>query len=290
MDSIKITQDILLRVAEIDEFKGLWNGLDRHTTGLNLLGDVADFGANFKRVLGPLREQDLTPEMIRVLHGAQTAEKGKPQGASAFRTGDSDDNFETAAPEDIAPLMKKLIAWLNGAMKKRDMHPLMVIAVFTAVFLQIAPFAKDNMKVARMLATLLMLKAGYGYAPYMPLDKIMVKKSDNILRALRMNQESLAAGRPEWGGWLLCFLSVLQEQKETLQDRLNAKEKDLSRLPTLSAKIMNLFEDHQRLQMKQIVKLTNGRRSTMKLRLGELVETGYLKRNGSARSTWYSLS
>ena len=67
------------------------------------------------------------------------------------------------------------------------------------------------------------------------------------------------------------------------------KNKELSHLPTLSARILKLFEHHNRLQMKQIVKLTNGRRSTIKLRLGEMVDEGYVKRYGNARATWYSL-
>ena len=56
LNAIAITPDILRLISGIDEFKGLWTALDRHTTGLQLLGDVADYGANFKRVLGPLQE------------------------------------------------------------------------------------------------------------------------------------------------------------------------------------------------------------------------------------------
>jgi Fic family protein len=83
---------------------------------------------------------------------------------------------------------------------------------------------------------------------------------------------------------------VLRKQKETLEQRINEKEKALTHLPTLSGRIMKLFEDNQRMQIHQIIKLTRGRRSTVKLRLGELVEGGYLKRYGQARSTWYSLA
>jgi DeoR/GlpR family transcriptional regulator of sugar metabolism len=56
-----------------------------------------------------------------------------------------------------------------------------------------------------------------------------------------------------------------------------------------SARILALFQQHQRLQMKEIITLTNGRRATIKLRLNELSEAGYLKRYGAGRSTWYAL-
>lgn len=111
-----------------------------------------------------------------------------------------------------------------------------------------------------------------------------------VFVALSHNQQSLENGRPDWSEWLACFFHILQTQKDDLHARLRAQDKDLSHVPGLSAQILRLFEAHQRLQMKQIIKLTNGRRSTIKLRIGELVEQGYLNRRGGGRSTWYSLN
>jgi Fic family protein len=146
------------------------------------------------------------------------------------------------------------------------------------------------MKTARFLVLLLMLKSGYNYAPYVPLDKIMADEAGPIFRALKHNQQSLEEGRPDWSLWLRCFFILLRKQKEKLAKRIEEKEKDLTHLPTLSGKIMKLFEDNQRLQMTQILKMTRAKRSTIKLRLHELVDAGYLKRYGQARSTWYSLA
>jgi len=99
----------------------------------------------------------------------------------------------------------------------------------------------------------------------------------------------LEAGKADWTAWLSFFLTVLEIQKETLYLRLYSKETELQNLPALSARIMALFKEHKRLQMKQIIKLTNGRRATIKLRLSELLEAGYLVRHGQGRGTWYSL-
>ena len=82
---------------------------------------------------------------------------------------------------------------------------------------------------------------------------------------------------------------LLQDQKETLHQRLYAKETELRGLSELSAKIMGLFKEHKRLQMKEIITLTYGRRATIKLRLHELVDGGYLMRHGAGRGTWYAL-
>jgi len=294
-NTIKITADVLRQISEVDEFKGLWKGLDRHTTGLQLLGDVADYGANFKRVLGPLQEQPITVEIICILNANQIGEKGasalkaRPNqlpisaGEKVFGT------LDTAEPDQTRLLLEKLCEWVNETLDDKKLHPLIVTAVFSAVFLQLAPFETGNLRTMRFLVMFLMLKSGYTYAPYVSLAPIMDGRAEELYESLKHNQDSLEAGAPDWSKWLTCFLNLLEEQKDKLHARLYAKEADLSSLPTLSAQIMALFKEHQRLQMKEIIRLTNGRRATIKLRLNELVEGGYLKRHGQARSTWYAL-
>lgn len=293
--SLNITPDILAKACDIDEFKGLWAGLEAHSTGLNMLKDVAAFGGNFKKVLGPFRDRPFTVQVVRTLHrtlsksGEDADFRTDADPLIIERDGHAVGTLETAPPENTGALTEKLIAWLNGSLEKREFHPLLTIAIFCAVFLQISPFERDNLKTSRLLVTVLMLKSGYSYAPYVPLDRIMNERAEIIFQSLHLNQQSLDGGQPEWNAWLNCFLALLQEQKNILKDRMFEKQKDLSHLPTLSGKILKLFEHHNRLQMKQIVKLTNGRRSTIKLRIGEMVDEGYLKRYGTARSTWYSL-
>ena len=289
---IRITPETLLSACEVDEFKGFWSALDRHTTSLNLLGDVASHGSDFKQVLGPLKDQGITLEIIRILHALQMGKRGvseyRKENKPLIIEGGGE--IDAASPEQIEKLMGKLVGWLNKAMEEGEQHPLISIAAFTAVFLQISPFDEGNLKTARFIVLLLMLKAGYNYAPYLPLDHIMNDESGMIFRALRHNQESLEQGKPDWSLWLRCFFVLLRKQKELLEQRIDQKQKSLKHLPTLSGRIMNLFEQNQRLQIHQIIKMTRGRRSTVKLRLAELVSDGYLKRYGQARSTWYSLA
>jgi Fic family protein len=173
---------------------------------------------------------------------------------------------------------------VNEEIGRRELHPLLVAAVFMAVFLQAKPFAEGNMPTAIFMVMLIMLKSGYDYAPFTGLGALVSDKGDMIYEALRHNQESIELGSPRWERWVGAFMTILQDQKEILYRRLYSRH-----LPKLSAKIMALFKHHKRLQMGQIVKLTNGRRPTIKLRLGELVEGGYLRRYGAGRSTWYAL-
>lgn len=296
INTIKITPAVLAQISDIDEFKGLWRGLERHTTGLQLLGDVADYGATFAQILGPLEAKPITPEIVRLLNGIEI----RTNSPSPFRSGDMmlaiTHNTQKAGEIHVAevaliePLLGKLTGWVNEALEERQIHPLLVAAMFMSIFLQTAPFNEANMGVARFVVMLILLKSGYTYAPYAALGPLMEERGHQVYEALAHNQASLEDGKPDWSRWLDIFLSVLQAQKDLLYKRLYSREAEIKHLPKLSARIMALFKHHPRLQMGEIIKLTNGRRATIKLRLHELVEGGYLRRYGAGRSTWYSIT
>lgn len=288
VDRINITHQTLITIGQIDAFKGLWQSLSQHTTSLALMSDVSHFGPAFEKMLSGLKNETITIPLLLQLHKAlnNTSESLKTQD-SILTIGPHE--LPTAAPEDVEPILSKLLAWANKTITEGTVHPLIICAVFTAVFLQIHPFTTGNQKTLHLLLNVFMLKSGYTYAPYAPLGPILNERTDDFFTALKNNQNSLENGAPDWGLWLSFFFGCLAQQADILRTRFDHKKDKITNLPALSAKIMALFEDHKRLQMKEIVRLTKGRRSTIKLRLQELVEGGYLKRHGKARSTWYAL-
>jgi Fic family protein len=297
IDRIYIEHETLLKIAHIERFNGVWLGLNKHTTALSLLSDVAAYGRKFSGVLEPLRDQKITVDVLNKLH-AHVVNKGRFSG---LRTADltptimgidgkSVEQISTADPADIRPLLEKLLNWIDQALTDQKIHPLLSVSAFASIFVQISPYPAGNQALMRFLVTLYLLKAGYEYVPYAALEPLMREEAAYFVRALKHNQRSIEDEKPDWSVWAAYFLDLLTMQADLLWARLENKKKDLAHLPTLSRKIMALFEKHERLQMKQIVKLTKGQRSTLKLRLGELVEEGYLRRHGQARSTWYSLS
>lgn len=285
----------MLKLAcAVDEFKGAWTALENHTTSLQILGDVSSFGRNLKDVSGLWQTQPIDEEMLCKLHtlfsGAKSISTYR-QGPHTLniRRGDSViGSLETATPEEIRALMPRLVKWVGEALEKGEIHPLFAIAIFTAVFLQLCPFERGNQKLARVLIILLMLKSGYHYAPYSLLDHLFSERADAYFNALKHTQETLASGRVDWDVWIGFFLEVLGGQKSVLQKRLEKGRPEIANMPSLSTKVLKLFEQHERLSMKEIERLTRGKRSTLKLRLGELTDEGYLVRHGKARATWYS--
>ena len=48
--------------------------------------------------------------------------------------------FETATPFDTPRLMTELVGWARAELESRQLHPLLVIAIFTSYFLKFIPF------------------------------------------------------------------------------------------------------------------------------------------------------
>jgi len=81
--------------------------------------------------------------------------------------------FETATPFDTPRLMTELVSWFAETTDDRRLHPLLVTAIFTVVFLAIHPFQDGNGRLSRILSTLMLLRAGYAYVAYSSLESVI---------------------------------------------------------------------------------------------------------------------
>ncbi|MCG8320750.1 MAG: Fic family protein [Cytophagales bacterium] len=198
--------------------------------------------------------------------------------------------FETASPFETPNKMADLVDWTNTMLEEGTLHTLFVIAIFTVEFLAIHPFQDGNGRLSRVLTTLLLLRAGYQYVPYSSLEYVIEMNKDNYYLALRQSQKTLKTGKPDYQPWLMFFFQSLKAQKQRLEKRIGSAEKFYNALPALSETILKLFGHHRRLSTGEIERQTGESRATIKKRLGELVQAGYLVRHGKGRSTWYSLA
>ena len=199
--------------------------------------------------------------------------------------------FETATPFDTPRDMEALVGWAKKAIEEESLHPLLIIAVFAVQFLAVHPFHDGNGRLSRILTTLLLLRAGYGYVPYASLERVIEENKDLYYKALRRTQTTLKGDRPDWEPWLGFFLRCLKKQKDSLAGRLahegRAQRSDAS-LPELSLRVLALLKPGESLTLGQMAERLGANRNTLKVRLRELVVDGRVKRHGKARATWYT--
>ena len=201
--------------------------------------------------------------------------------------------FETATPFDTPREMEALVAWTRKAIEEESLHPLLIIAVFIVEFLAIHPFQDGNGRLSRILTTLLLLRAGYVYAPYASLERVIEENKDLYYKALRRTQTTLNTDKADWEPWLGFFLRCLKKHKDRLANRLDQERQAQGSdegLPELAMQMLALFKATERLTLAQMEEQLGANRNTLKVRLRELVAAGRLKRHGKARATWYTLT
>lgn len=264
--------------------------------------EVAGYAEAMETVFGHADAIDLTENHIRQLHRDLLRHSAKDERHSgAYKTlansvkafGPDGESlgvvFETTTPFDTPRLMSELVAWTRGALTESALHPLLIIAVFVVVFLEIHPFQDGNGRLSRILTTLLLLRAGYLYVPYSSLESVIEQSKEAYYRALRQTQVTIRTNRPDWQPWTGYFLDALRQQKRRLELKMERERVVLGTLPELSVRILELARERGRISVAEVAKVTGVSRNTVKGHIKALTESRHLVRHGAGRGTWYSL-
>ena len=198
--------------------------------------------------------------------------------------------FEPASPFfDTPRLMQEAVDWARETMETRQLHPLLVTAIFIVAFLEIHPFQDGNGRLSRILTTLLLLRAGYAYAPYSSLESVIEQSKEGYYLALRQTQGTIRTDEPDWQPWVLFFLRALQQQMHRLAKKVERERIVLSAMPELSVRIVEHAREHGRVTIGDMATLTGTNRNTLKAHFRQLLQKRHLVMYGRGRGAWYSL-
>ncbi len=265
--------------------------------------EVAGYADAMETIFSNWQAIDLTENHIKQLHrdllkysGKDERHRGEyktlPNHVEAFDAygGNLGVVFQTASPFDTPRLMTELVDWTQANLRNREIHPLLVIAVFVVVFLEIHPFQDGNGRLSRILTTLLLMRAGYDYIPYGSLESVIERTKESYYLALRQTQGTIRTDHPDWQLWIIYFLKALKQHKDRLERKIERERFILGDLPELSVHILELAREHGRITVGEAAKVTGSNRNTVKDHIRALAENGHLERHGAGRGAWYSLS
>ena len=263
--------------------------------------EVAGYAAVMETVFSHFDAIDLTENHIRQLHRDVLAYSAKderhrgsykttPNHVSAFDAEGREIGivFETATPFDTPHHMTELVDWAHAGFEDKQLHPLLVIAIFTVVFLEVHPFQDGNGRLSRVLTTLLLLRSGYAYVPYSSLESVIEQTKEGYYLALRGTQGTIRSQAPDWQPWVMYFLRALLKQKQRLEAKIQREQILMAELPELSVQILELAREHGRLTIGQVVQMTGANRNTVKKHLQSLVAAKHLAQHGKGKGTWYA--
>ena len=186
--------------------------------------------------------------------------------------------------------MTEVVGWAREELQIRRLHPLLVMAIFVVVFLEIHPFQDGNGRVSRILTTWLLLRAGYAYVPYSSLESVIEQSKEGYYLALRQTQATIRTDTPNWQPWVLFFLRALQQQMKRLAKKVERERIVLSAMPELSLTILEYAREHGRVTIGEIATLTGTSRNTLKQHFRRLLRNGHLVMHGRGRGAWYGLA
>jgi len=264
--------------------------------------EVAGYAEVMELVFRSWEEISITENHIKQLHRDLLAHSQKDErhrgeyktSSNSVAAFDEEGNqvgivFKTATPFDTPTLMIELINWVNEAREAKTLHPLLVIAVFVVVFLEIHPFQDGNGRLSRALTTLLLLQTGYAYVPYSSLESVIEQSKEAYYLALRQTQGTIRTDEPNWQPWVIFFLRALQQQMKRLAKKVKREKLLLSALPELSVQILDHARAHGRVTVREMVAITGASRNTLKEHFKALLESQNLELHGKGRGAWYSL-
>src|ERR1700733_11156364 len=197
--------------------------------------------------------------------------------------------FETATPFETPGWMKDLVEWFNQSVQEESQHPLILIGIFIVAFLAIHPFKDGNGRLSRVLTTLLLLRAGYGYVPYSSMETIIEVNKDGYYLALRRTQQTIRKEDQSWEPWLVFFFKTMAKQKDNLASKVNDEQALRASLPALSRQILELTKRRGEITITEIEHSTGANRNTIKVHLKKLAEQHYLVQLGRGRGARYSI-
>ncbi len=282
-----------------DEVERLLSGLDIRSFHSRDEQEVAGYSELMTLIFESWREISLTENHIKQLHGillkySEKDERHRGHYKTLANHVEAFDEagrslgvvFETATPFSTPRRMSDLVGWTRRALEEHQHHPLLVIGVFIVRFLAIHPFSDGNGRLSRTLTNLLLLRAGYAYAPFSSLERIVEDNKDAYYIALRRAQSSLDGDESQLADWLRFFVRCLVGQKDVLARRV-ARERLMIPLALLSVRLLEIVREHGRLTIGDAVAVLGANRNTIKLHLRQLVAAGRLIKRGRGRGTWY---
>lgn len=196
--------------------------------------------------------------------------------------------FETATPFETPGWTKELVDWFNESLNEERHHPLILIGIFIVVFLAIHPFKDGNGRLSRILTTLLLLRAGYGYVAYSSMEGVVEANKENYYLALRRTQRTIRQEKQNWEYWLVSFLKTMAKQKDHLAAKVKEEQVLRSSLPALSRQILELAKTRGEVTVKEIEESTGANRNTIKVHVKKLAAEHYLRQVGKGRGARYT--
>lgn len=211
---------------------------------------------------------EISEQLICRLHAL--VEKGKRAKPTPYRDGqnvirDSASGGIVYLPpeaKDVIPLMAAMVRWVKNA-QKDGVPPPVIAALLHYQFVTIHPFYDGNGRTARLLATFILQRDGYGLNGYFSLEEHHARDLDGYYNALTVHKHhNYYHGRAEadltsWVEYFSKLLSAVfnQARDEAMRaggEKMVVEPQELRQLDRRARTVIVLFAKKDRVSVKDI--------------------------------------
>lgn len=192
-------------------------------------------------------------------------------------------NFVPPSPIKVPYLIKELLDWVNV---QDDLNPIILARILHYEFIRIHPFVDGNGRVARALATLILLLNDFDIKGYFSLDEYYNQDRQSYYAALQSTDKS--KDLTEWleyfsTGFLVSLTSVKNDILE--MSHFDMKLNDKIKLNENEIKILEYIEKNDSIKNKEVQELLDLSPQGSYSYIQKLLEKGLVKSLGKGRST-----
>lgn len=194
--------------------------------------------------------------------------------------------FKTLDPFETPYAIESLCDQYHRASKQFGIDSLLLIPIFIHDFLCIHPFDKGNGRISRILASLLLFKAGYMIGKYISIEKKMQKTMEEYFDALSDSSKGWHENKQDEAEFIKYFLLVVLSAYRDFDERVSmVPKKRLAKEIVINAVSKQL----DKFTKKEIMELCPEiKSSSVEISLRQLCEEGLIEKHGGGRSTYYS--
>ncbi len=151
-----------------------------------------------------------SPSMILQLHRNLCKFSGNSAGGS-YRSGDgtTPDGSSPVPARETPGTMERLCREANEALGDGEVDPLVIIPMFVLDFLRIRPFNDGNGRMSRLLALLLLCRAGYTVGKYISVEKLIADSGETYFDAIAESSDGWYEGRNDYAPFVRYMLTVI---------------------------------------------------------------------------------
>jgi Fic family protein len=198
--------------------------------------------------------------------------------------------FNTTQPHLTGIEMQELITWTNEKLQSKEIHPLLIIAVFIYEFLSIHPFQDGNGRLSRLLTTLLLLKTNYTFIEFVSFENLIEQKKKEYYKALMSAQQNRYTKKEVINNWVLFFLSAIEVLIVRFEKKYTVFKETGGYMNERQKKIVEFITKKKPVKISDIqIKFEGLSINTIKKDLLYLTENGLINKTGKFRATVYGI-